>query len=60
MHKNSRWLMAWDDRMIAKYGNKEDWCGKLARYMNEDGNEYPSNEAIFVATSWEEKLPVTD
>jgi len=55
LHPNTIWLMAWNDRMVAKYGNPpgEDWCRKLAYFMGEAGNDHPSNEALRVARIWE-------
>jgi len=56
LHQNTVWLISWCDRMIVKYGQPDDdfdWCRKLAYFMNEAGNDYPSNEALRVARSWE-------
>ena len=57
---NTTWLMAWCDRMIAKYGHPNegvDWCRKLAYHMGEAGNDSPSDDAIRVAQEWEENNP---
>jgi len=54
--KNIQWLLAWDGRMVAKYGHPQtgmDWCRKLAYYMGEAGNDSPSNDAINTAKEWE-------
>ena len=59
-HRNTEWLMAWADRMVAKFGHPTegvDWCRKLAYYMREEGNDSPSDEAIKVAKRWEKKKP---
>lgn len=55
LHPNTIWLMSWADRMVAKYGNPpgEDWCRKLAYFMDEAGNDHPSDEALQVAHAWE-------
>lgn len=60
MNPNTIWLMSWYDRMVAKYGHPRDgvdWCRKLAYYMGEEGNANPSDDAIIVAQSWEERNP---
>ena len=57
MDFNSQWLMGWNDRMLAKYGQPKigyDWCRKLAYAMNEDGNACPSADAIKKAKQWED------
>lgn len=59
-HPNTKWLIDWCDRMIAKFGHPKDdfdWCRKLAYHMGEEGNDHPSEEAIKVAKRWEEKKP---
>jgi len=59
MHPNAKWLMDWNDRMIAKYGQPKtgyDWCRKLAYAMNEEGNDYPSYDAIRMAEKWEKQF----
>lgn len=56
MHKNTKWLIAWADRMNDKFGPPEtgmEWCRNLAYAMGEAGNENPSPEAISMATKWE-------
>ena len=59
-HLNTLWLMSWNNRMVAKYGQpntNEDWCRKLAYYMGEEGNDVPSNAAIEIARKWEIAKP---
>jgi len=56
MKTNTEKLMAWADRMYKTYGSPAtgiDWCRKIAYYMNEEGNDNPSDECIFVAEDWE-------
>lgn len=56
MHRNTVWLMNWDDRMVKKYGqplSQKDWCTKLAYSVGEEGNDYPSNHALSIAEEWE-------
>ena len=60
LHPNTKWLMDWCDRMTAKHGHPDsdnDWCRKLAYHVGEEGNDYPSNDAIKVAQKWEVKRP---
>lgn len=54
MHKNTRKIIAWMERMMPK----TRLCGvalveSLAWYLDEEGNENPSDEAITVARMWE-------
>jgi len=59
MHENTQWLMDWADRMNEKFGPPEDdfdWCRKLAYFVDEAGNDHPSNYAISVAKIWERKV----
>lgn len=59
LHPNTIWLISWADRMVDKYGQPEegiDWCRKLAIYMEEEGNDYPSNNALEVARRWEKHI----
>ena len=56
MNPNTKWLMGWCDRMVAKFGHPKDdfdWCRKLAYYVGEAGNYDPSDNAIEVAKTWE-------
>lgn len=58
MINNTAWLIAWDVRMVAKFGHPTegvDWCRKLAYYMGEAGNNSPSDKAIQEAKRWEEE-----
>jgi len=69
MHPNTIKMQAWADRMFEAHGspvnwvyrgNRRDWYAKLAYAMNEEGKEYPSDEAISVAEDWEahpDKIP---
>jgi len=57
IHPNTRWLMDWNTRMFQKWGNPPsgyDWCRELAYHVGEQGNDYPSNDAIHVAEEWED------
>ena len=56
MHKNTRWLVEWANRMNIKFGIPKtgyDWCRKLAYAMDEAGNDHPSCESIEKAIQWE-------
>ena len=58
MHKNTKWIMQWADRMNKKFGKPKnpmdyDWIRKLSYYVDEAGNDYPSDYAIDVAKKWE-------
>lgn len=56
MHKNTKWLIDWADRMHSKFGPPVmglDWCRRLAYYLDEQGNDHPSDFAIEVAKKWE-------
>ena len=58
--QNTIWLMEWCDRMLKKYGHPEtgvDWCRKLAYFMDESGNDSPSDDAIKTAKTWEKEQP---
>ena len=60
LHINTKWLLGWSDRMFQKYSHPTDdydWCRKLAYYMGEEGNDYPSDEAIKTASRWEQNPP---
>lgn len=60
IHLNAAWLMAWNDRMVAKYGQPKegiDWCRKLAYAVGEEGNDNPSNHALSIAEEWENNNP---
>lgn len=53
-HPNVVWINNWIDRLMKKHGI----CGcasveGLAKFMEEEGNENPSNEAIQTAKEWE-------
>jgi len=60
MNRNTEWLMGWHDRMFEKYGHPKggiDWCRKLANFMDELGNDDPSDAAIKEAMKWEAENP---
>lgn len=63
LHPNTLWLMEWGDRMYKMYGHPDsgmDWCRKLAYFVGEEGNDYPSVGAIAVAERWEKTPPQED
>ena len=50
--------MNWADRMQEIYGDCPDdfdWIRKLAYHMGEEGNDYPSDNALNIARQWEWK-----
>jgi len=54
---NTEFIIKWLQRMM----NKTPFCGAvfpevLAEYLNESGNENPSDEAVRVAREWEKDL----
>ena len=56
MHAHTKWIMAWADRIYARFGTPEtgvDWCRVLAYASKEEGNDHPSHDAIELATKWE-------
>lgn len=56
MHANTVWIMAWANRMNARFGRPDegfDWIINLAYAVGEVGNDYPSPEAIATAVKWE-------
>ena len=60
MKLNTVWIMSWGDRMIKKHGHPKtgvDWCRKLAYFMDEAGNDSPSDNAITIAKVWEDDPP---
>jgi hypothetical protein len=56
MEENTKKIMLWASRMQMVYGNAPggyDWCRAIAYYVDEAGNDSPSNEAIKTALSLE-------
>jgi len=57
LNPNTEYIIKWLNRMM----NKTPFCGAvfpevLAEYLNEAGNEDPSDEAVRIAKRWEEDL----
>jgi len=57
MHPNTKFVINWERRMM----NKTPFCGAvfsevLAEYLNEIGNDDPSDGAVLVAKKWEKDL----
>jgi hypothetical protein len=54
---NSRWLINWWDRLSpvvnGVMAGRRDLCQDIARYMDEFGNEIPSDACIEEAKRWE-------
>ena len=56
-HQNTTAIMAWADRMQAKYGKAPggfDWCRAFAYFVDEAGRDFPSEDAMRVAYQLEE------
>jgi len=56
MHENTKWIMAWADRMNDKFGQPDegyDWIRNLSYVSDEAGDDHPSQKAINLAMKWE-------